>query len=79
MGTSTTRHARHLLGSLESSSRSAAGHAALAACFFTLLLAFFRAFSVLGKNGSRHPKPSALKAKKKAKKTSVKKQAARAA
>jgi hypothetical protein len=58
LGTSTTLHARHLKASRESSSRSepAAGHAARATCFFTLVLAptpalprFFlsRAFSVL--------------------------------
>ena len=48
LGTSATVHARHLMGSLESSSRSA-GHAARAACFFVpvAVLAFFRALSVL--------------------------------
>ncbi len=50
LGTSTTLHARHLLGSRDSSSRSA-GHAARAACFVVLdfmsALAFRRAFSVL--------------------------------
>ena len=39
LGTSTTLHARHLLGSRETG-RSAAGHAARAACFFTLAAAF---------------------------------------
>ena len=48
LGTSTTPHARRFMGTRESSSRSAAGHAARADCFlglaFTLvlLLAFFR-------------------------------------
>jgi hypothetical protein len=46
LSTSTTLHARHLWGRGESSSRSAAGHAARATCFFrlgfTLALAFLR-------------------------------------
>jgi len=50
LGTSTTIHARRLLGTLETSSRSA-GHAARAACF----LAFFRAFVLGSKNGARQP------------------------
>ena len=41
LGTSATRHARRLMGS-RSSSRSAAGHAARATCFFELDLAFRR-------------------------------------
>ena len=48
MGTSTTLHARRLLGSLETSSRSAAGHAARATCFLLVFVFFLsRAFSVL--------------------------------
>ena len=47
LGTSTTLHARHLWGRWESSSRSAAGHAARAVCFFTLTVGFRRTFSVL--------------------------------
>jgi len=51
LGTSTTLHARHLLGS-QGIVWASAGHAARAACF----LAFFiRLLGVLVKNGSRHP------------------------
>jgi mRNA interferase HigB len=51
LGTSATRHARRLMGS-RSSSRSAAGHAARATCFFELDLAFRRRDFVTHGRGS---------------------------
>ena len=51
LGTSTTFHARHLLGRWGPLAVESAGHAARATCF----LAFLRAFVLASKNGARQP------------------------